>query len=51
MTFVARADRHTNAPPTRSYVGLVLQGLQEHGLPPAARAEVERALQQRPARR
>jgi len=42
-TFVARPDRRTDAPPTRSYVALVLQGLEEHGLPAEARAQVEQA--------
>jgi hypothetical protein len=44
-TFVARPDRRTSAPPTRAYVALILQGLADHGLPAAARAEVERAVQ------
>jgi hypothetical protein len=48
--FVARPDRRTNAPPTRSYVALILQGLEEHGLPPEARAQVELAAS-RPDRR
>lgn len=41
--FVARPDRRTNAPPTRSYLNLILQGRSEHGLPEEARAEVEAA--------
>lgn len=41
--FVARPDRRTNAPPTRSYVALILQGLEEHDLPGEARAHVEAA--------
>ncbi len=41
--FVARPDRRTTKPPTRSYVGLIIQGLEEHRLPAEARAEVERA--------
>jgi len=48
--FVARPDRRTKAPPTRSYLALILLGLQQHGLPTAARVEVERAAQ-RPAQR
>lgn len=47
--FVARPDRRTNAPPTRAYVALILQGLEEHRLPPEARAEVEAAAR-RPVR-
>lgn len=43
LVFVARSDRRTHAPPTRTYVGLILQGLADHGLPDEARAEVERA--------
>lgn len=49
-TFVARPDRRTSAPPARSYLNLVLQGLEEHGLPPSARDEVEQAAR-RPGRR
>lgn len=41
--FVARPDRRTNAPPTRSYVAIILQGLEEHGLPEEARLQVEQA--------
>jgi gamma-glutamylcyclotransferase (GGCT)/AIG2-like uncharacterized protein YtfP len=44
-TFVARPDRRTSAPPARTYLALIIQGLEEHGLPAAARAEVERAAQ------
>jgi len=43
--FVARPDRRTKAPPKRSYLALILQGILQHGLPPAARSEVERAAQ------
>lgn len=49
MTFVARPDRRTAAPPARSYVALVLQGVAEHGLPASARAEVEQAAARGPA--
>lgn len=48
--FVARPDRRTKAPPSRSYVALILQGFEEHGLPPEARAEVERAAHSPPRR-
>lgn len=48
--FVARPDRRTNAPPARSYVAIILQGIEEHGLPPEARADVEAAAR-RPERR
>lgn len=41
--FVARLNRRTSAPPARSYVALILQGLAQHGLPDAARVEVEQA--------
>lgn len=41
--FVARPDRRTKAPPTRSYVALILQGLADHGLPEEARAQVVQA--------
>jgi gamma-glutamyl AIG2-like cyclotransferase len=47
--FVARPDRRTSAPPTRSYVALILQGVEQHGLPPEARAQVEQAAR-RPGR-
>ncbi len=50
-TFVARPDRRTAAPPSRSYVALILQGVAEHGLPASARAEVEQAAARRPAGR
>ena len=43
LAFVARPDRRTTAPPARSYLSIILQGLEEHGLPKAARDEVERA--------
>jgi len=42
-TFVARRDRRTQAEPSKSYVGLILEGLKDHGLPETARDEVLRA--------
>ncbi|HET9551379.1 MAG TPA: gamma-glutamylcyclotransferase family protein [Anaeromyxobacteraceae bacterium] len=42
-TFVARPDRRTEAPPSRGYVELILEGMRQHQLPDAARADVERA--------
>lgn len=42
-TFVARPDRRTDAPPARGYVDLILRGIEQHGLPDAARADVEQA--------
>lgn len=42
-TFVARADRRTEAPPTRGYVATILEGMRQHGLPEPARDEVARA--------
>jgi gamma-glutamylcyclotransferase len=44
-TFVARPERRTDLPPSPSYVALILQGLEDHGLPEAARDEVRRALE------
>jgi hypothetical protein len=42
-TFVARADRRTDAPPARSYVATILEGMRQHGLPQPARDDVARA--------
>jgi gamma-glutamylcyclotransferase len=42
-TFMARSDRATDAPPSKSYLALILQGLDDHGLPEEAREEVRRA--------
>jgi hypothetical protein len=44
-TFMARADRRTDAPPSRGYLATVLEGIREHRLPEPARDEVERALE------
>ena len=43
FVFVARPDRRTRSRPSRAYVALILQGLEEHGLPAAARQAVEQA--------
>jgi len=42
-TFVARANRRTEAPPARSYVSTILEGMRQHGLPEPARDEVLKA--------
>jgi hypothetical protein len=42
-TFMARPDRRTDAPPAPRYVDLILQGVEDHQLPEAARREVRRA--------
>jgi len=42
-TFVARASRRTEAPPSRSYVSTILEGMRQHGLPEPARDEVLKA--------
>jgi hypothetical protein len=46
--FMARSDRTTDAPPSRSYLELILQGLEDHGLPAEAR-EAVRAAAHRPS--
>jgi len=42
-TFMVLSDRRTDAPPARSYLSTILEGIRQHDLPEPARDDVERA--------